>query len=100
MVRNMEALHTDEGRYGMRRQPPEADTDPAVKLVIALEPGPAEAALVPGARRAPAAGTNDAFDANLAALRRFHDHMIHATLASSAVSASVGSLKTLTERMG
>jgi hypothetical protein len=100
IVRHMEALHTDEGRYGLRGQSPDADTDPAVKLVVAREPGPAEAALVPGARRAPAAGTTDSFDANLAALRRFNNHMLHATLVSSAVSASIGSLKTLTERMG
>jgi hypothetical protein len=98
--RHLEALEADERRYV---QPPlDAATDSAVRLVVALEPGPAEAALVPGTR-SPTAGRTAIsfdFDANMATLKRFNNHMLRTSLVASAVSTAVGSLRTLTERMG
>jgi hypothetical protein len=96
VVRYLEMLQAVRERH---RETDDADTDSAVKLVVAREPGPAEAELVPGARNRVVPAT-DKFEVTLAALSEVNDYAIQMHLAVNVASSALGTIKTLTERTG
>jgi hypothetical protein len=97
VLKYMGALH-ENGRSSRERAP--AAAEPAVRLVVAREPGPAAAALAPPGQPSPQLGEDDGFEANLAALKQFQNYSISVNLAANVVSTATGAIKTLTERMG
>jgi hypothetical protein len=97
VLKSLERLH-ENGRYITGRAP--AASEPAVKLVLATEPGPAAAALAPPGQQSSEQVANDSFEANLQALRQLQNHTITVNLVANAVNTATGAIKTLTERMG
>jgi hypothetical protein len=101
VLKYMNALH-DNGRRVAERVTARAPAvaEPAVKLVVATEPGPAAAALAPAEQQGSRLATNDTFEANLQALQQLYDYNNTVHLAANVVSTATGMIKQLTERMG
>src|SRR5262245_59306388 len=101
VLKYMNALH-DNGRRVTERATARAPAvaEPAVKLVVATEPGPAAAALAPAEQQGFQQATNDSFEAKLQALQQLYDYSITINLVANTVSTATGAIKTLTERMG
>lgn len=101
VLKYLNALH-DNGRRVTERDTARAPAlaEPAVKLVVATEPGPAAAALAPAEQQGSQLAPSETFEANLQALQQLQKYAITVNLAGNAVSTATGAIKTLTERMG
>jgi hypothetical protein len=101
VLKYMNALH-DNGRRVTERATARAPAvaEPAVKLVVAVEPGPAAAALAPAEQQGFKQATDDRFEANLQALQQLYDYTITVNLVANTVNTATGAVKQLTERMG
>jgi hypothetical protein len=98
VVKYLKALHENGRRVTERvtgRAP--ALPEPAVKLVVATEPGPAAAALAPPGLQPGQEAVNDSFQANLNAVKEVLDFGITVGLVGRAVAAGNETIKRLTE---